>query len=43
MSSISEVIQENAEGATRMAKNSDLIFEMSQKMKNEIDYFKIDK
>jgi methyl-accepting chemotaxis protein len=43
MSSISETTQENAEGATRMAKNSDLIFEMSQKMKNEIDYFKIDK
>ncbi len=43
MSSISEATQENAEGATRMAKNSDLIFEMSQKMKNEIDYFKIDK
>ncbi len=43
MSSISESTQENAEGATRMAQNSDLIFEMSQKMKNEIDYFKIDK
>ena len=41
MSSISESTQQNAEGTADMAKSSDSILDMAEKLKQEISYFKL--